>query len=224
MNRKIFFKTMLLSTLVSCLVTSAIGQKSKWYLQLGGGYNLMDRVEQLGFDRTGPSGFMYAEIGRTFRPLSVGVQESAKQSYDFYKYRIHIHSQMVYAKYNFNHMMDWLPVGLDPYVKVGATLLHVSLDTYQEADFAARLDRSTKMRPAYTFGAGVQIGSRHVVLGMHYEYTPGKDVFDVSDFGSLPFATGVHTMTIDAAIRIFEPSKSRRSKCPRFGGKGIIRF
>ncbi len=217
---------LLCALLFFCTLSASIAQTSRFYLQLGGGYLLMDQVEQLGFDKVGTSILAYAEVGMKFRPLSVGVQHSFYQAYDFYKYSIKQQMKSIYAKYSFNQYLDWLPYGLDPYAMVGASLISSRFQTIDQLDHGAGvvLDQQIISRPGYTFGAGIQAGSRWLVFGIHYQFTPGGDQFVLQDFESRTFATGSHMLSIDIGVRLLTPARRKGSRCPRFGGKGMLHF
>lgn len=222
---KTSFKNLLLFSFLSITVSS-IGQNSQWYLQLGGGYFLLNQIEQLGFESKTPAGHLIGEIGKTFQPLSIGVQQSFLQRYSFYRYDIKQRLQTVFAKYSLNHLTDLLPYGLDPYVMVGASFTTNRFITYQENDagILERISEERTVKPGYTYGAGIQVGSRKLILGLQYQYTASKDDFTLADFNTLPFATGSHLISLNVGLRIMAPQFGRGSRCPRFGGKGFIRF
>lgn len=207
-------------------VSTIYGQTSKWYLQIGGGYLLLDQIEQLGFERQSPSGLLYLEIGKTFQPVSIGIQQSVFQHYRFYRYDIKQQSQSIYAKYSINHLTHLFPYGLDPYVMLGASYLKNRFVTREENDQGvwAPVSQELSQKTSFTFGAGIQIGSQKVILGVHYQYTSGNDHFTVSDFETLPFATGSHLVSLNVGLRFLSPHLNRSRRCPRFGGKGMIRF
>jgi hypothetical protein len=202
------------------------GQTSKWFVQVGGGYLAINQIEQLGFDSEGPAILAAVEVGKTFQPLSVGVQQSFFQEYVFYRYGIKQQIQTIYAKYSLNQLTDLLPYGVDPYLMAGAAFTTNRFLTFDntDPDLPGPEGQEIYKSPGYTVGGGLQIGSRSIIFGMHYQYSPGQNSFTLSDFETLPFATGVHLFSIDMAIRLTAPSMKKHSKCPRFGGKGMLRF
>jgi hypothetical protein len=199
-------------------------QTSKLYLQVGGGYLLYNQLEQVGFDAAGPATMAYAEVGKTFRPLSIGGQQTFLQEYSFFKYRLKQQIQTLYAKYSFNQYLEFLPYGLDPYAMIGASFITNRFQTFDRENPSELINQEVISKPGYTFGAGLQAGIHRLIVGFHYQYTPGRDSFTLEDFETLPFATGSHLISLNIGIRLTAPEKSKRSRCPRFGGKGMLRF
>ncbi|NND07929.1 MAG: hypothetical protein HKN87_16240 [Saprospiraceae bacterium] len=220
------FLQFLFSLILTANLVSSEAQTSKLYLQVGGSYLLHDQIEQFGFDRQGPSVMGYAEVGMQYKPLSVGAQQTFLQEYSFYRFSIKQQLQTVYAKYSFNQYLNWLPYGLDPYAMVGASIITNRFQTYAEPNRNPQeiTDQQVSMNPGYTFGIGLQAGSERLILGLHYQYTPSKEQFTLQDFEELPFSTSAHLITIDVGIRFTVADRNKRSKCPRFGRKGILRL
>lgn len=213
----------------ACLCFSLQGwcQSGDWYVQAGGGYLLIDQISQLGFEKQGPSVVAQFEIGRKFKPLSVGVQMNLASNYTFYKYDLRQHIRTLYAKYSLNALVPWLPYGLDPYLMVGASHLRTELITYQKDAIKERLVEYGEVqdKPMYSIGGGLQVGSHRYIFGLQYLYNPNKNTFSVdAEQDQLPFATSAHFVQATVSIRIHAPKLNGRGKCPRFSRKGIIRF
>ncbi|MCB0688453.1 MAG: hypothetical protein KDC53_18065 [Saprospiraceae bacterium] len=200
-------------------------QGSRWYLQMNGGYLLLNQLEQLGFEPEHPAGLISIEVGKTYQPLSVGVQQTLFQEYGFYRYRIKQSLQTIYAKYSLNQFINALPYGVDPYFMLGVSYTQNRFQTYEQPDQGPLLvSQETVQNPGYTIGGGIQIGSRNLTLGLHYQYTSGRETFSLADFETLPFATGSHLISLNIGYRFTAFSHKRTSRCPRFGGKGMLRF
>ena len=217
-NRLFFLAVFFLFTI---LVTA---QTSKFYIQIGGGYLALNQIEQIGFSPEKPALLTYAEIGKTFKPLSIGAQQTFLQEFNFYKYSIKQQLQTLYAKYSFNQYFDWLPYGLDPYLMMGASYITNRFQTFDREDPNLLVNQEVSTKPGYTFGLGIQAGSHRLIVGAGYQFSPGNESFTLQDFETLPFATAVHMITINIGIRLTAPEISKRRRCPRFGGKGMLRF
>ncbi len=219
------FITVFLS--LSCYLSLG-GQTSDWYLQVGGGYMIVEQLNQLGFEKSSPSFTGFAEAGRLHQPLSVGVQSTFRQEHGFYRYAIKQQIRSVYVKYSFNKVIPWMPYGLDPYLMAGASQVKNQFVSYEQQDPAAQIieSREIKETAGYTFGSGIQVGSRNVVAGLHYQFTPGRDRFYVptGDASELTFETTSHFLEVRLAIRLTAPKLGTTRRCPRFHRKGSIRF
>lgn len=216
----------ILSLLFFGLTQVVFTQTSKWYLQAGGGYLFLNQIEQLGFDPKNPAALVYVEAGKTFQPLSIGVQQTLFQHYGFYRYAIKQNLQTIYAKYSLNQLLDIIPYGVDPYIMGGASYVTNRFLSYEENDQGqfTLATREVSKKPTYTIGAGIQVGSRALILGLHYQYSAGIDSFTLADFETLPFVTGTHLLSVNIGIRFVTADSKRGSRCPRFGGKGMLRF
>ncbi len=119
-----------------------------------------------------------------------------------------------------------MPFGLDPYAMVGAGLASKQITTFQKSSVPYEIPEMQEVNrePIYTFGFGVEIGSRNFLLGLHYQYLPGNDKFTSTEGEPLSFATANHLVSASAAFRFVARHAARGIKCPRFGQKGIVRF
>jgi opacity protein-like surface antigen len=197
----------------------------KWYLQLGAGYAVWKQNQQIGFNESGKFGTINLEIGKKYKPLSVGAYMSNSLKSTLFNYDMNQKIYGLYAKYSINRFIPGLPHGIDPYVFAGSTAVQTRLtknDISQEKPVVESVQE--KLNASYSFGGGIQVGSEFLIFGFHYQFTPVSQLFDINENPQLKFNTSIHQAEVRLAIRLVTPDRNK-SGCYSFNRKkAYIKF
>jgi hypothetical protein len=123
-------------------------------------------------------------------------------------------------RYNLNHLTYLIPFGVDPYL--GAGVMHRSNQFTQysldQPNSTAILNTHSQQSYTYKLSAGVKVGSRQFILGLHYDFLPGGLSIPNPETAPLKIYNSMHVFSVRAGIR-FNKVPGRRIKCPRFNTK-----
>lgn len=217
-----FFLIALLLTITS-LTAQSNSESNSYFLQLGVGRTMLNHFEQIGFNQTVTSNALMAEIGQERGYWRVGAYLQTTDRYEYSSFQIERKEMGFYAKANLAPIVKLLPYGVDPYL-YASTGMQKSLfrnvnDTNSSPDLI-----NDKMN--HSFGGGLDLGRKLLVMGVHYAYTPGATTFTDAELGVLDFQTTTHSLQLRLSIRLTDKLFTGGRICPRFGKKkkGQTRF
>lgn len=226
-------KALVLIFLFSCVFApkNSEGQKrftdpqSKWFIQVNAGLAVWKQNQQYGFKENGKFGTLSLEIGKKYKPLSMGAFMSNGLKSSFFNYTLNQRIYGIYGKYSINKFIPMLPHGIDPYIFAGSTIQQTSLTKYSVENLENETESvQNRTRAGYSFGGGLQVGSESIIIGFHYQFTPGTQLFEISENPQIQFNTGIHQAEIKIGIRLSTPDQNR-SGCYSFNKrKGYLKF
>lgn len=229
--KKQAMKTLLLFLSFFCamcyLPIEGQSQSNPYYLQGGVGTSVLSHHQQLGFKQTSAAKFAYVEGGRERSMLRFGLFYSQGQQLSFFTYQLEEELKGLYVKLNLGPFISFLPYGIDPYLFGSAAMKH---DYFKQevmnSEGLTEMQKITQMSFSNSVGAGVDIGRKILVLGLQYNYTPGKANFLRPDGDALEIFTSKHAFTVSLGIRIRPQVGQSGMRCPRFGkrSKGNTSF
>lgn len=209
---------LLICLLLSCTLLYGQGYRhseNSFFLQLGVGKTVYSHHQQIGFSSAQKSNAVIGEIGMEKGYWRLGVYAQTDDQYQFSTFHLSQKDMGVYGKLNLAPLIRMLPYGIDPYLHAGVGMTKGSFQNMNsEQGSPMYLSQMNK-----SFGAGLDIGRKLVIIGIHYSYSPSKMTFNDVDLGELNFFTSTHNLQVRASIRLSSRFFGKSKFCPKFGKK-----
>lgn len=191
----------------------------RFYVGLEASLPVYHYLSQAEFKRANyPFGFAINAGHRSF-PLYAEYTFHTPVKYAYLNNKLSSSIQQVGIRYNLNRMSYIIPHGIDPYVGIGLVNRNNIYQKYEITDGAngTLKEEVISKEVNYALSAGLKVGNRNFVFGLHYQYLPSKLVVAGAE-NNLTFYQNSHTVFARIGMRL-HPMNSKGIKCPRFRTK-----
>ncbi len=192
-------------------------KKRTLFIEVDLSYSFYHHYQQALFKKNGLALGGAISLGHSRLPVYLEYTYQNPLRFAYRNNEVQEHFQELGLRYNLNHLSYLIPYGLDPYIGAGLMRRRSSFVQHGIGDpsNSELLSQHQEIKTMYKLSAGIKMGNRNVILGLHYDYLPGGFDLPNSEGEALRIYNSMHVVSVRLGIRFYQvPGK--RIKCPKF--------